>query len=227
MITKINGVWRAPRAIPVKVSGVWRPVQRGLTKVAGVWKVFYQAYVSLLFKARCLSSNGQTNSFHYELISNTSLTVASGDVLYYDVYLPADGTTSSTGLDCRFTLNLMTYYMRDFTNGGKGIADQNNVRCHPATGLLPYAQGKWYRRSMALEPMVGASINSWAVAFEDDTTANQIKQAYYRDIKILDKTGAVKATIFFNAIGVTAQSTAWGSSNNYDTVSKTVVASPL
>lgn len=229
MIIKFNGVWRAPRAIPVKVSGVWRPVQKGWNRVAGTWRLFYQAYTSLLFKARCLSGNGQVNSFHYELFSNASFTVASGDVLYYDVYLPADGSTASTGVDCRLTYNGQTNFMRDFVNPNtnKNIVDQNALRAHPAMNLLNYAQGKWYRRIISLEPMVGASIDSWCVAFEDDSAANQIKQAYFRDVRVNDANGNVKAYLFVNDLQIPAQSTAWGTSNNYDTISKSVVVSPL
>ena len=95
LLTKIAGLWKKVVALPVNAGGTVKPVQTGYVKTGGSWRIFFQAFKALKFDGTCSSASG--NKFHYELISNVNVTIASGDKLIFEMY--PQGPVCYTGID--------------------------------------------------------------------------------------------------------------------------------
>lgn len=218
MRAKVSGVWRDPKYLLTKVGGSWKRAKYGYIKVAGTWRKFWIDLPSILFTGT--SSGAAGNNYHYEQISNASLTIASGDTLSFDLYMPSvDANCSVEGI---FSDNMT---MRDFPSAAnRSILDQSGVSIHPVNPT-PNAVGKFYRRTFSLTPAAGKTVVKWGIAMERDAAGTY--QAYFRNIVVRDSSGAVKLQIFGETLVTSALTTLDATTNGYSGISKSVVASPM
>lgn len=225
MPIKVAGAWGKVTAIPVKVAGVWRSVQNGYVKVSGSWRLFFTALKSLKFVGH---SNGpdSANNFHYDLLSNKSITVQSGDKLIYDVY--ATGPEFQTGIDSAvMSGSTQVNNLRDFKNPNSNqyVTDQFGQTVHPGNGSAYFALNRWYTRVFDLTPCVGYTLNQFACVFEGNKTGDYV--SYFRNIRIVGSNGITKLSVFLDTIDV-PNSTVWnGTSNNYQNTGKSVENGPV
>lgn len=225
MPIKVAGAWGKVTAIPVKVAGVWRSVQNGYVKVSGSWRLFFTALKSLKFVGH---SNGpdSANNFHYDLLSNKSITLVSGDKLIYDVY--ATGPEFQTGIDTAiYDGNTFYQNLRDVERVlSVPIRDQYGQTPHPGgSGSNYFSLNKWYTRIFDLSPLAGKTCNTWACVFEGNITGDYV--SYFRNIRIVGSNGITKLSIFLDTVEV-PNSTVWsGTSNNYQNTGKSVVNGPV
>lgn len=155
---------------------------------------------------------GTGNKFYYEVISNTSVPISSGDILVLDCY--------GIGSPVQFSIDgsvpgATSGNLRDTP----GIADQNGLVIHPATDLTSVALNKWYHREFVLNSVAGLSVTQWWIAFESDLAGSYI--GYIKNIYVLTSTRATKATIFNGTLDVPAITPSIVS--QYVSITKTVV----
>ncbi len=105
-------------------------------------------------------AKGKGNYFTYLEFSTQRLTVKTGDVLAYDIFLSPKNPVAKGGIDVSFDDNGDA--LRD-----TGVTDQNGIRAH-GDGLLKEAVGKWLARRISLEGVKGRIANGWSLNFEGD-----------------------------------------------------------
>jgi alpha-mannosidase len=101
------------------------------------------------------------NAFVYYTFSKQPFTVAPGDVLEYDILIPASSTETNGGVDVDWLDGSLP--LRD-----SGAKDQNGYGSHPNVAIPP-AKGAWYHRTISMDPVVGRSAKNWMLVFEGDS----------------------------------------------------------
>jgi len=145
---------------------------------------FEQSLDTLWGQATALS----TNRFTYVDFSTVAdYTVQAGDVLHYEVWWDTSQPASPAAI-------AFDYESASFVSLRATTAvDQNGLDTHPQTDLSTFAQGKWYRRIIALPAShVGLTVAAWLLACEGDSSGTY--HGKFRNITIRDGT-ATNSTV--------------------------------
>jgi hypothetical protein len=135
----------------------------------------------------CIATPPDGNSYMYEPISYTNVTIAPGDKLVYDLWVD---TGVFAGLDAQWGPNIMADALRFVS-----LADQNGISQHPAAIQIPSVAGRqWYTRTIDLSAVAGRTLNKWNLAIENDGVGSY--SAYVREARVVNAAGQVKAWVF-------------------------------
>lgn len=146
------------------------------------------------------------NPYIYYQIWAGSVGIATGDTLVYDVWIASSSPAQEAGADFGCTDGTT---LRDFS---PAIVDQNGIAAHPSNDLSGFATDQWYTRTFILTPLAGKTIAYASVALEGNSNGNYT--AYFRHVKQLDNTGALKQTFFATSLQ-TSQIIGLNSYENY------------
>ncbi len=109
--------------------------------------------------------------------------VQSGDVLTYDVSWQTADTFIAMDVAATDTTNL-----RD-----SGTYDGGGLASHPRTDLSSAAVGKWYRREIRLDALVGKTLGYYMVACEANTAG--VRTAFIANAQIVSGQGELRLNI--------------------------------
>jgi PKD repeat protein len=116
--------------------------------------------------------------------------VEAGQWLEYQVFMASGNPTFQASVDMATTDGAT---LRDAVDGaGKRAMDQNNLNAHPATDLSAFARDKWYHRQIALDALVGKTVNGITLAVDSDKHGAGVFNAYFDNIQITDKTNSLQ-----------------------------------
>jgi hypothetical protein len=135
----------------------------------------------LRFKGTAL---GEGNKWYYRDVSHPTYTTVSGDVLQYDIYIPASSAEKRGGIDIEFP----DKNLRD-----SGATDQNGVFAHPSTNLSAYALDRWYHREILIPDTLLDAITAIEMVHEADSGTNEF---WIRNLKITN--GAATKLAVYN-----------------------------
>lgn len=141
---------------------------------------------AIRLQGECTSANTTLNSFVYCRLSDKRVDVVAGDKLVYDMWGTSDIVMA--GVD-----GLINGDIEDALRDS-GIPDSNGLNCHPTTDTSLYARNKWYHRSIDLTPHAGKYIDYWMIVLENNVAGVHV--AYFKEIYVVDSTGAVKETLY-------------------------------
>lgn len=131
-----------------------------------------------------------TVKYHYHIFSREAVVFAEGDKLQYEVYL--DSKSEGLGSIEIWVSGADPDCFRDIASW----KDQNGVKGHPNADLTEFAYKKWYTRTLPVPAsMDGATAIHWDFGIEKNS-AGETYTVYYDNIKVLDKDGNVKATVY-------------------------------
>lgn len=133
---------------------------------------------AIKFTATCVA--GFTNPYAYRKIyvPPSTLTIASGDYLSYDIWISSTSPEIKGGID--FVCTDGTTF-RDSTQAATGTDSQGLVP-HPGTVLDGLANDQWYSRSFHVSgALVGKVISYFSIAQEGDTAGEYI--IYVRNVR--------------------------------------------
>jgi hypothetical protein len=139
------------------------------------------------------ASNIGGNLYHYRIIWNGAVTIASGDYLKYDLWISSTNPEISGGIDVTMTDGTT---MRDH-KGGTGLydmLDQNQIRSHPNQVLSTLANDQWYTRTIDMTNIAGKVTSHAYIALEGDKDGTYT--IYVRNARIYSSTNTVKGTIY-------------------------------
>lgn len=129
------------------------------------------------------------NGYLFYEFDPSDYTIVAGDRLQYDVMIDADSlaTTYPYG------------YLVITAGDGQVATDQNGVTAGKITGisvpdLNPFARGRWYSRDFDLTSYATKSATKFVMG--DETSATGVKTFYFRNIRIVSNTGALRKTYF-------------------------------
>jgi hypothetical protein len=183
------------------------------------------ASISMEFSAKCVGVAAGTNAYYYNAFNDLNVTLAIGDKLVYDMW--QNSVDCQTGIDgvTADSADLATYSLRDWGRttpgvGGGQIKDQNGLSSHPGTNLGTRAVNQWYHREFDLTPAAGHKFIRWSMAMEGETPGDFY--ARYRDVYILDKNGAIKATLFKDTLKLPGNSSTEAGASGYTNLAKSI-----
>lgn len=136
------------------------------------------------------SNADATVKYHYHIFAREPVAFAKGDKLEYEVYL--DSNSAGLGSIEIWVSGADPDCFRDIASW----KDQNDIKGHPNADISAYAYKKWYKRTLPVpDSMDGATAIHWNFGFEK-TSNGETYTVYYDNIKVLDKDGNVKATVY-------------------------------
>lgn len=126
-------------------------------------------------RLRGTASSSITDCFTYRKIWAGSITINSGDQLFYNVWIDSTSPESKSGVQI---------YCSDGTtfNNISTVADQYNIFATPQSDLSLFAQDQWMDRYIDLTPLAGKTIKSVAVALEGNQSG--LYTTYFRNIQL-------------------------------------------
>jgi len=153
---------------------------------------------------------GDTLSYGFVTIANTSYVVQPGDVLEYDVYME-DSLHGFGHVEAGLPDST---WMRDF-----GVMDTDGANCHPMGDLRSRAYLKEYHRSMLIgDKLNGRTIDKIQLAAHPDAGAyeqyeNGVYTVYYNNIRITNN-GEVKLVIYDSSMNLSDLNVSMGFAQN-------------
>jgi hypothetical protein len=139
---------------------------------------------ALKFKA---GVTGTGNSYYYRDIMTYPYpyTSVTGDVLEYEIFIPAASSNKNGGVDIEFTDSSALR--------SSNVTDQNGVSAHPQTDLSAYAVDTWYYRRIPIP--AGKTVSSIEMAHEGDAGVNLF---YLRNVRIISSSGKLMVSAYSN-----------------------------
>jgi hypothetical protein len=177
------------------------------------------ASISMEFRATCQGAGAGTNLYYYNAFTNKNVTIATGDKLVYDM--------AQNSIDARVGIDAVTnadpgvstqYSLRDWGQASSVIKDQNGLSPHPATNLGNRAVNQWYHREFDLSPCAGHTFIRWSLAYEGETAGDFATR--FRDVYIIDRNGAIKATLFKDVLDLPGNSSTEVGASGYTNLVK-------
>lgn len=185
---------------------------------AGIDSLFSMEYRGTL----AADSPGGINSYYYDAFTDVPVTIAAGDRLVYDMLqnsvdarVGIDAITANSGTGTSFN-----YSLRDWGQQGGVLRDQNGLLVHPATDLGTRAVNQWYHRTFDLSAAAGATFIKWSLAYEGEKAG--VFYTRFKEVYILDKNGAIKATLFKDVIKLPNSSSTEAGAQGYTNTSKQI-----
>lgn len=139
------------------------------------------------------TSTTTSASWYLPIGGTVSQTIATGDTLQYDVFVPSSSVVIRGGVDCASNNGTHANF-RDFH-----VLDQNGFDSHPGTDLTAYADGVWYSRTISLTNLAGNTVTQWSVGMDSITAVGSLL-VYFKNIYVKNSSGAVKYTVFDDTV---------------------------
>lgn len=138
-------------------------------------------------RLRGTAASSITDCYTYRKIWSGSITINSGDQLFYTIWIASTSPESKSGVQI---------YCSDGTtfNNLSTVADQYNIFATPQSDISLFAQDQWMDRYFDLTPLAGKTIKSIAVALEGNNSGTY--NSYFRNIQLLTSGGSVRQNFF-------------------------------
>lgn len=126
------------------------------------------------------------NAYTYQQTLDGTSTVATGDVVEYDVFT-LNNIAEIGGLDIKYG---DASYARQ-----SGWTDQNSKPCHPGTDIASYVYDRWYHRTCTIDSTDNGKTIDFIDLVNEDDTGTSIT-AFYDNIVLKDSSGNIKEVFY-------------------------------